>query len=175
MAIVAALNDLGINNLIKIKWPNDILWDHKKLCGSLIEVIAESNSSLDVIIGIGLNVNSTTANLPPSIDKPWCSLLDITGHHLDRNVLIANLITHLNQHLQTFIDHGFTVFQSDWHNCDYLYGASIDVSHHSGTLHGIAHGVNTDGQLILIDEMNVTHYLSSGDTSLHGMDFSEAV
>lgn len=175
MAIVDTLNDMGIHDFIKIKWPNDILWDHKKLCGSLIEVVAESNSSLDVIIGIGLNVNSTTTHLPPGIEKPWCSLLDITGRYLDRNVLIGNLITHLNQHLQTFIEYGFTAFLSNWHNYDYLYGASIAISQPTGVLHGIACGVNADGQLILIDEMNVTHCLSSGDTSLHAMDFSKTV
>ena len=175
LAILATLNDMGINDAIKIKWPNDLLWQHKKLCGSLIEVIAESNSRVEVIIGIGLNVNSATTNLPVSIDKPWCSLLDITDHYIDRNALIARLITQLSQHLQIFIEHGFTAFIADWHHSDYLYGENITVSHPTGALSGIAQGVNEGGQLILMDEMNVTHYLSSGDTSLHSMDFSKAV
>ena len=175
LSILATLNDMGINDGVKIKWPNDILWHHKKLCGILIEVMAESNSNLDVIIGIGLNVNSATAKQPPSIEKPWCSLLDITENNIDRNILIGNLITHLSQHLKIFIEQGFPAFLPDWRLFDYLYGKSITVSHPSATLSGIAQGVNKEGQLILIDEINTTHYLSSGDTSLHTMDLSNRI
>ncbi len=168
LAILATLNDLGIKDFIQIKWPNDILWHDKKLCGNLIEVITESNHRVDVVIGIGLNVNS-----PPSKDKPWCSLLDITGKHIDRNVIIANLIAQLSQHLQTFIEQGFEKFMTDWRLNDYLYGKSITISHPTGTLNGIAQGVNEGGQLILLDKMGETHTLSSGDSSLNQMAFSD--
>lgn len=172
LAILAMLNDVGIQDNIRVKWPNDILWYDNKLCGNLIEVIAESNSSAEVVIGIGLNVNSLSSrqiadreSLLP--DKPWCSLHDITENYIDRNTLVAGLITHLNQYLQDFIQHGFASFIAKWHQADYLQGKKITVSHLTGSLSGRANGVNETGQLIVIDEMEVTHYLSSGDTSLH--------
>lgn len=172
LAILAMLNDIGINDNICVKWPNDILWYNKKLCGNLIEVIAESNSSAEVIIGIGLNVNSPSsrktaceeATLP---NQPWCSLYDIAGHYMDRNTLIAGLITHLHQYLKNFIQQGFASFITEWHQADYLRGKKITVSHLTGSLTGLADGVNETGQLIMIDEIGATHYLSSGDTSLH--------
>lgn len=169
LAIVSMLNDAGIEDNICVKWPNDILWQDKKLSGNLIEVIAESNSSADVVIGIGLNVNSNTEDALESTspDKPWCSLYDITGNYVDRNELVARLIIHLHQHLDDFIHNGFADFINKWQQVDYLQNKMVTVSHLSGLLKGVAKGVNETGQLILVDEMAVTHHLSSGDTSLH--------
>ena len=39
------------------KWPNDIMADHKKLSGIVIEIQAESHGFCHVIIGIGININ----------------------------------------------------------------------------------------------------------------------
>lgn len=169
LAILTTLEEMEIKDSIGVKWPNDILWNNKKLCGNLIEIIAESNGRIEVVIGIGLNVNSHTlsdssCSFP---DQPWCSLYDITGEFSDRNAIIANLLHHLNQHLQTFIEQGFASFLTKWHKVDYLKGKKITVTHLSGRLSGIAQGVNEAGQLKLMDTTGFMHYLSSGDTSLH--------
>ena len=167
LAILATLNNVGISEHLRVKWPNDILWYNKKLCGSLIEVNAESNNAADVTIGIGLNVNSVSAANPQILpDKPWCSLHDITGKTMDRNLLVAKLIIHLNHFLCEFIQKGFATFITSWQQVDYLQGHVITVSQPAGTLTGKATGINEMGQLILIDEKGITHYLSSGDTTL---------
>jgi BirA family biotin operon repressor/biotin-[acetyl-CoA-carboxylase] ligase len=169
LAIISMLNEIGIKDDVCVKWPNDILWHDKKLCGNLIEVIAESNSNAEVVIGIGLNVNSTIQAAPTqtSPDKPWCSLYDITGRYINRNELIASLIIHLHNYLDDFIKNGFASFIKKWQQVDYLQGKMINVSHLSGLLNGVANGVNETGQLLLNDEKGLTHCLSSGDTSLH--------
>lgn len=170
LAILAALDEFGIRDGIRVKWPNDILWHHKKLCGNLIEVVAESNSSAEIIIGIGVNVNSDSlqqvslSQTPP--DKAWCSLYDISKTYIDRNQLIASLIIQLEQFLNEFMQQGFVAFMSKWQQVDYLQGQMITVSQPTGHLSGTAAGVNEMGQLILIDEKGNRHYLSSGDTSL---------
>ncbi len=169
LAILAACESIGIRDQLRVKWPNDILWQNKKLCGNLIEVIAESNGGSDIVIGIGLNVNSSTTlqEHKDGPDKPWCSLFDITQRYTDRNLLIASLILHLDQFLNVFISQGFTAFMAQWDPIDYLQGNMITVSQPSGLITGRASGVNDTGQLILIDDAAEIHYLSSGDTSLH--------
>ncbi|VEB38578.1 bifunctional biotin--[acetyl-CoA-carboxylase] ligase/biotin operon repressor BirA [Legionella cherrii] len=166
LAIVATLNELDLSSNIKIKWPNDILWDNKKLCGSLIEILAESNGNVQVIIGVGLNVNTDTQNSPLP-DKPWCSLYEMTQKHFDRNVLIAKLITHLEYYLIKFIHHDLNFFMDEWSKSDYLFGKKIKVTQSSNTLSGLACGINDSGQLIVEDDDGIKHFLSSGDTSLH--------
>lgn len=165
LAILAMLNSLSIADDIQIKWPNDLLWHEKKLCGTLIEMVGEHKQRVDVIIGIGLNVNSI---LPPSPDlaKPWCSLIDITGKKLDRNELIARLINQLQKHLAQFITDGFSAFMARWQRVDYLYDQMITVLHHTEIIEGRAKGINEVGQLLLVDKRGTMHELSSGDTSL---------
>jgi len=165
LAIHHTLEEWIGTNDIMIKWPNDLLWHERKLCGSLIEVIAESHGASDVVIGIGLNVNSMTEtqSIP---DKPWCSLYDITGKQHDRNPLLAKLIANLHQHVARFMIQGFSGFMAQWHPIDYLQHKTITITGPSGSLRGQAYGVNEAGQLILIDDDARTHYFSSGDTSL---------
>ncbi|CDZ78826.1 Bifunctional protein BirA [Legionella massiliensis] len=165
LAIMASLADSKIHQDIRLKWPNDVIWEHKKLCGILIEVIAETNSCAQVIIGIGMNVNTATHEQPLA-DKPWCSLYEITNNYYDRNGLIANLILSLNHYMDKFLLSGFTVFMDEWHTLDYLQDQQITVSQPTGSISGQACGVNEQGQLCLRDNQGTMHYLSSGDTSL---------
>lgn len=169
LAITATLKELAISEAIKIKWPNDILWHHKKLCGCLIEINAESNSKAEVIIGIGLNVNSAV-DKRLLLDKPWSSLCEIKGVHFDRNILIGKLIMQLARHIEQFSLHGFSHFLATWQSLDYLAGKMITVSHPLGVLEGSATGINKFGQLLLLDKNDITHELSAGDTSLQSID-----
>lgn len=166
LAILASLHDSNIQENLQLKWPNDVLWGDKKLCGILIEIIAETNGCAQVIIGIGINVNTATQH-EILIGKPWCSLYEITGHHFDRNVILANLIYQLDRHLEQFLQQGFAAFSSHWQEVDYLLGKQIAVAQPNGLITGQACGVNELGQLCLKDEQGTLHYLSSGDASLH--------
>ncbi len=165
LAVIATLQQFNQNQQIQIKWPNDILWQGKKLCGSLIELMIESPGTMHVIIGIGLNVNSDTQN-NPLLEKPWCSLFEITKKTHDRNELIATLITHLGDYLHRFLNADLSVFLDEWANYDYLYGKEITLTQANNTITGTAGGISEMGQLILKDNTERTHLLSSGDTTL---------
>lgn len=165
LAVVSTLKKFIDIQDIKIKWPNDILWKDKKLCGSLIEIIAESNATAQVIIGIGLNVNSDT-EYHPLPDKPWCSLYEISNTLYDRNELIAHLIITLNHYITLFLNHDLQFFMNEWKQYDYLADKRITVTQALDSLTGIACGINSIGQLLLKDDEGNLHLLSSGDTSL---------
>lgn len=165
LAIIKTLNELGLQDDLKVKWPNDILWQGKKLSGCLIELMTLPNQHAELIIGIGLNVNSHTANHPLP-DKSWCSLLDITGKLHDRNLIIGKLINHFFQSFEQLLLTGFEGFAEQWERVDALKGQFITLSQQNELIHGQANGVNSIGQLILIDNNENIHYFSSGDTSL---------
>ncbi|HBI21747.1 MAG TPA: biotin--[acetyl-CoA-carboxylase] ligase [Legionella sp.] len=168
MAIWAALRPISSEHQVLIKWPNDLLWQNRKLSGNLIEVIStHPGGPTDVVIGVGLNVNEA-AHDEPMIDKPWCSLFDITAQRYDRNIVIAQLIIEIEQHIEQLINHGFVSFHPAWQAMDYLHHQYITVSQATGTFSGLAQGVDGSGRLILVDDANATHYLASGDTSITG-------
>ncbi len=166
LAIVSTLAQFVPTDDIRIKWPNDVLWNNKKLSGILIEIIAESNGYAQVIIGIGLNVNTDTLN-QPILEKPWSSLFELSNQRYNRNQLISSLLNNLARSINDFVDHGLTPFMDTWNKYDYLAGKKIEVTQSLATFTGIARGINHTGQLILEDEHGIQHILSSGDTSLH--------
>ncbi len=151
-----------------IKWPNDLLWDDKKLCGILIEMVSEKDGFFDLVIGIGVNVN-TDSKLNPLSDKACGSLFDITGNLFDRNTIIALMLRALNASINLLINTGFSSFQKRWENSDYLRNKFIHVTQMGKRIEGYGAGINQLGQLALMDEHGVMHYLSSGDTSLSHM------
>lgn len=165
LAVLAALKTYAPINDILIKWPNDLLWQHRKLSGILVEVQAESHYQADVVIGIGLNVNAHTLS-PTVVDKPWCALIDIINQPSDRNVLLALIINELYLHLQRFACDGLMPFLQTWQAVDYLAHQFIHVSLPHETIEGHAQGINAQGQLLLKDKKGQIQALSSGEASL---------
>jgi len=165
LSVITALKQLGINDNILIKWPNDLMWQDKKLSGNLIEI---THNHSHVIIGIGLNVNSNSNdNTHTVIDQPWCSLSDITGQHFDRNNIIAAIIATLHHTLPQFMTTGFMQFMQEWNNLDYLKDRMITISNNNAQpIVGTAMGVNDTGQLLIQDKLNITHVCISGETSV---------
>jgi BirA family biotin operon repressor/biotin-[acetyl-CoA-carboxylase] ligase len=89
LAISQAIEKLGQNP--KIKWPNDVLIQDKKVSGILAEASADLSC---VVIGFGINVNQTTAQLPV---ETATSLLVETGDSTDRDHLLAAVIQNLKK------------------------------------------------------------------------------
>ena len=78
---------------ISIKWPNDIYWQEKKICGLLIENELASNGIARCIIGIGLNINQEIfrSDAPNPV-----SLKQITGCDHDRQQILNGLLRRLH-------------------------------------------------------------------------------
>lgn len=161
LSLVKILSKLGLHPHLKIKWPNDIYWEHKKLAGILIELTHARDNHNTLIIGVGLNVNMhETPNIDPS--RPWVSLSQILNRTLDRNLLLVAIMKQLLPDLQQFSQTGFTTFLPLWLTWDYLYGKTLDFKLADGIIHGIARGVNEQGYLLLQDPLNGLKAYSSG-------------
>ena len=95
---VAIIN--GIKNFLSInvdlKWPNDIMYNNKKLGGVLIE--SKINREKIILnIGIGLNVNEGSHDFPDTLKQSCISLKEIKGHPIQREPLLAFILNELNQ------------------------------------------------------------------------------
>jgi len=164
IAIIRALKSFGISHNIKIKWPNDIIYDNKKLGGILIETTNLKSDSCLAIIGIGLNVNLENAE---SIDQPWTSLKQITGKNHDRNMLAALLLNHLCEVITEFEKNNLTHFMSEWKNHDALFGKKIALKISSEIKSGIAHGINSQGALCIKTAKNTVETYQIGEVSVN--------
>ena len=100
LAIGDAMADFGITD-IRVKWPNDIYWNDRKLCGMLIENRLAGTTIHDSIVGIGLNVNQTAFRFPsaadydPQTDPTPVSMRQILGREIDREAVLRSIVGHL--------------------------------------------------------------------------------
>jgi BirA family biotin operon repressor/biotin-[acetyl-CoA-carboxylase] ligase len=135
---------------IRLKWPNDLIWDDKKLGGVLIELKAESQGPCYVVVGIGMNVSSIPARLERAAHWPdgAVDLYTATQGALpSRNVLAANLIDALGRMLPSYGESGFLAYREEFGSADYLQGRHISVEDASQSIVGLASGVDVDGAL----------------------------
>ncbi|WHA05067.1 biotin--[acetyl-CoA-carboxylase] ligase [Candidatus Bandiella numerosa] len=163
LSVIRTLSQLNISNKFKIKWPNDIYCEDKKIAGILTEVVGESYGGCMAVIGIGLNVNMTELSNKNVIN--WTSLKKITGKHFDRNEICISLINNIIKDIEKFSILGLEYFLSDWNNHDYLTNKKIVVKNNEQTIEGEYKGIDAQGNLLLkIDNKIITLY--SGDASI---------
>ncbi|NQY30201.1 MAG: biotin--[acetyl-CoA-carboxylase] ligase [Flavobacteriaceae bacterium] len=90
IAVFNVIKKMSVPQL-SVKWPNDILSHHKKICGILIENVVKSTGSSYSIIGIGVNVNQTVFDS----EFKASSLKNIQGKHFDLDELLILIIVEL--------------------------------------------------------------------------------
>lgn len=165
LAVSKTIKEYIDNENIYVKWPNDLIWNGKKICGILIDVQAETNGQSVLIIGVGLNVNSNISNHKDQ-PMPWCSLHDISGLHFDRNAVAVSLVSYIKDYLEQFIQQGLRPFMTEWVEVDYLKNKEVTINQHTRSISGIALGISEKGELVLKDKEGCKQYISSGDASL---------
>ena len=136
-----------------LKWPNDILWNHRKLAGLLLEVSGEASGPAQVVIGVGLN--TWLGHAGEAIDQAWVDLNSIPGVEVhSRSHMAAMLITELVRVTEQYRQQGLAGFLEEWQANDLMLGQEVEVrtasQSHSGEHLGIdpsgAIRVNIDGE-----------------------------
>ena len=100
LAVVEALTALAGDGFT-VKWPNDVYWQDKKICGMLLENSLDGSDIATCIVGIGLNVNQEcfVSDAPNPV-----SLLNITGQEHDLESLLKRVCSRIEQLVNTLDD-----------------------------------------------------------------------
>lgn len=166
LGVIKTLTPFVNPSLLRIKWPNDILYDQKKIAGILIDVQGETkNGRCAVIVGIGINVNMQLEKKNP-INKNWTSLARITNKLSDRNVICVHLTNQLMKNLLDFEMHGLNFFLQDWNSLDFLFGKIIKLESVDKQTEGRAQGIDQYGRLLLELADKSLCAFSSGEISI---------
>jgi BirA family biotin operon repressor/biotin-[acetyl-CoA-carboxylase] ligase len=144
----------GVN--AKLKWPNDVLIDGRKVCGILAQV--EGNA---VIIGAGLNVSLTEDELP----VPEATSLQIAGAStLDRAEIAAGFLAHVAAVYETWNERGPASVIERWRRNSATLGRHVAVSFPNGrNLTGRAVGIDNDGCLQVAAADGTVETVAAGD------------
>ncbi len=164
VALLRALEDYGVRGAV-LKWPNDVLWEGKKLAGLLVDVQGEATGPSLVVLGVGINgfIGERDA---ARIDQPWADLYAITGEMIDRNRLAALVIGELRGMFQQFADKGLAAFRDEWQRRHLYHGRRVRLLAGEREIVGTVEGIDAHGALLLRDARGNTRAYHSGEISL---------
>lgn len=148
-----------------IKWPNDVLVGGRKVAGILAEVEA-SGAKPVVVVGIGVNVNSTADDFPEELREKAGSLRLALGERLDRARVAGRLLTHLERWYDRLAAEGFAPVAAAWRERSRLIGRAIRVREPAGEIEGEVVDLDTDGSLRLRLTSGEEHRVVSGDVTV---------
>ena len=164
LSAAQALTRVGLKGH-RVKWPNDLLLDGRKLCGCLAEVQGDAQGPCYAVLGVGINVHMPESGAVTEIDQPWTDLHSQLPA-CSRNDLAALLLEELVGQLGLFAEQGFTAFRDAWQQMDGLQGQVIEVWSGDSSIQGTARGIDERGALMLDTGEEVLN-LHSGEVSLH--------
>ncbi|MGN7511364.1 bifunctional biotin--[acetyl-CoA-carboxylase] ligase/biotin operon repressor BirA [Aeromonas salmonicida] len=167
VAVVQALESLGYPG-VELKWPNDLYYQGRKLAGILVEMSGSAGASCNLVIGVGLNL-AMPAREGERIDQAWSELRHIQPELVDRNLLAARMLGHLQQAMLTFEQQGLSHFVDDWNRLDHFAGRPVRLLMGEQEIRGTARGIDDRGALRLETSEGIKFYLG-GEISLRRGD-----
>ncbi|VVB97584.1 Putative biotin ligase [uncultured archaeon] len=147
VSVAKTISSYGIQ--AKIKWPNDVLINGKKVCGILTEVGAEIDLIDYCIVGIGIDANVDTESFPNEIRDGSTSLKKELGREIDRIGFVQRLLLEFEELYLLFQKDDFPSILEEWRNMSATIGEWVKITTHAATIYGEAVGVDSEGALIL--------------------------
>ena len=150
---------------VRLKWPNDVLVDYRKLAGILVEVQGDLDGAAFAVVGIGLNVRLSPAQRDV-VDQAVVDLSEM-GVGVGRNQLLAECLQEMNGVLATFREQGFAALRADWMELDAYAEKAVALKlPDAKAVSGVSAGVDASGALLLRDELSAVRAYSGGEISL---------
>jgi BirA family biotin operon repressor/biotin-[acetyl-CoA-carboxylase] ligase len=150
--------------VINLKWPNDIMFNGAKMGGILIESRGQHAGSVDVVIGIGINIK-LPSHLSSQIEQDTTDLSDAYGFLPSRNFLAVIIINNIFQLLSEYQKHGFEEYIDEWCKLDICKGKQAVIHLNDNNIEGTVDGIDNNGNLLMIENGKRNKY-SSGDLTI---------
>lgn len=146
----------------RIRWPNDVLIDGRKICGILPDAVSGADGRIEgIVLGIGLNVGQTA--FPADLAPIATSLRLATGVDVDLARVQAALLDALERHYRDWLFRGFAALRPAWRHRSSTIGTRVRLA---GGGEGTAVDVAPDGALLVEVGAGVTARVVSGEAAL---------
>jgi BirA family biotin operon repressor/biotin-[acetyl-CoA-carboxylase] ligase len=131
-----------------LKWPNDLLIHHKKICGILSEADFKDGKISFIILGIGINLFQQPEEFSPELTSTAGSIRMFTDKIINTDSFFQVLLTELDFYYQKILFHGFSPILTEWKsNCRFLK-KQISLKKKSKNLIGIFEDLLPDGSML---------------------------
>ncbi|HXI73101.1 MAG TPA: biotin--[acetyl-CoA-carboxylase] ligase [Verrucomicrobiae bacterium] len=150
----------------EIKWPNDILVGGKKVAGILTELSAELDRVRHIILGIGVDVNLDTGELPVELRKLATSLKMESGEKISRAELAVAILQALDEDYARIGAGKFAAVADEWEAHCATIGKNVTVLIGDRKIRGRAESLDDDGALLVRTEHGHLERIIGGDVTL---------
>jgi len=166
-AVIQAGLELALD--FRVKWPNDIILNEKKICGILTEMSAEINQVHYIVLGIGINANLDPEDFPDELKEKASSIKIETGQQIDRKQLCGKIINYFESLYRALIRDGKGTEAIDiCREKSILIGQEVQIIKPGKINQAIVLDLNDEGELVVKRENGELECLLSGEISVRG-------
>ena len=162
LAVQDSFNSFSLKS--RIKWPNDIIIDDKKICGILSELVFSPQKEAFVIIGCGLNLNNES--FEREIKDIATSYFLETNKKIDKNLFLAELIKNMNSYIESYFSSKKDNLIKRWKDELELIGKKIDLNYKNKEYTVIIKDITNQGELLISLENGEEKIIQSVNSSL---------
>lgn len=167
MAVASACREL-LGLPAKIKWPNDVVIDGKKICGILTEMSAEMDDIHYLVIGTGINANME--EFPEEIRGVATSLSLQAGRKVNRAEVICCCMKYFEKYYGIFMEtEDLSGLKELYHKILVNLNAEVCVLEPGNEYRGISRGINEKGELLVEKEDQTVETVFAGEVSVRGI------
>jgi len=169
---ITFLSSLAVYDTIKrvtgiiptLKWPNDVLINGKKVCGTLLEISTEADMVRFIVVGIGFNINMKEKEIDEPIKNKATSLHIETEKTYERASVCGILLSNLDKYYSIFRKNGEQEICSIWEKTAQTKGKYLEINQMGEVYKGISEGIDTSGAMLLNIDGEVKRIIA-GDVS----------
>ncbi len=166
IVIAEVLQQAGAEQ-VRVKWPNDIYLQDRKLSGILVELTGKTGDAAQIVSGAGINLVMRRVE-SDVVNQGWISLQE-AGVVIDRNLLAARLIKELRLGLELFEQEGLAPYLPRWEKLDNFIHRPVKLIIGDKEIYGISRGIDAQGALLL-EQDGVIKAWMGGEISLRSAE-----
>ncbi|MDY4919862.1 MAG: biotin--[acetyl-CoA-carboxylase] ligase [Phascolarctobacterium sp.] len=168
VAVVKALRRVYETNAIKIKWPNDLLLDGKKVCGILSELQLKEDGSIDyAVVGIGVNVNLNPEEFPEDLKHTAASLNASFEKNYTCTYVLDNILQEFAPLYEEWMEKGAEIILTPWKELNCTLNKTVHVKDNDEIIFtGKVIAIDEAGAIIVRNEEGDTQSFDFGEISI---------
>ena len=165
MAVAKAVKNLGFD--VSIKWPNDVVVSHKKICGILTEMGVRDGKIDYAVIGVGINVN--IREFPEEMADKATSLYLESGKEFDRSQIPGLVMEAFEEYYEKFAATcDLSGLKEEYESILANYNQPVRVLAKE-PYEGVARGITDGGELLVEKTDGTIIAVSAGEVSVRGL------
>ncbi len=147
----------------RIKWPNDVLLEGRKVCGILTEMGPKKDRMASVVLGIGINLNQSSRDFPKELREIATSLYRISGRKAGRARFFQMLLLNMEETYRWVAERHFYKVLTQWRERSSVLGRQVKVTLGHRVFYGQAVDADEKGALLVRNDVGIIERVTSAD------------